>query len=165
MVVAVVSAEHSEDNLRYLELESVLDKSFDVVWAFGEAVPKNSISFTLSGTSQSGVLTMSGQCDYTADYNIGSGSKMDTMLNGQYTQCQNARVKDSIDHWKSNKLVNNAQLYTLCAAAFGSSWCMIGDKDHAANRINPLVGQHVLDHPRFLNKEYANHVENNRSTP
>ena len=159
MTAALVSAEHDADKLYYLEMESVLDKNYDVVWAYGEEIPRGQVSFAFSGSASAGGFQMSGQCDYAAQFSMVAGSKMELNMDGSYTECANARVKDTLDHWKSNRAVNNAQLYVINTALFGSSWSMIGDKDHAANRILPLVGQHILDHPKFLNEEFANHVE------
>ena len=113
------------------------------------------MAFSTEGTERR--VTLSGECDYSAVLTY--ENKMDANLVGGYENCSNARVKDVLDHWKINKDINKSQLYLMYVTAFYSNWVMFGDKDHHANRIRLMVGQHFNDHPKFLNQEYANHVE------
>ena len=138
-------------------IDTIGDKSFDVVYAFGEEVERGKVNMTFSTEESVRRMTLSGECDFSGE--LSSENKMDVSLNGRYENCPSPRVKDALDHWKNNKDVNKAQLYLMYVNAFESRWVMFGDKDHQANRIRLMVGQHFLDHPKFLNKEYDNHVE------
>ena len=160
LVLSMVSAtEHPADKLVYLDINTIFDRQFDVVWAFGNPVAKGSVSLNFSNGAESNSFSMSGDCDFNGTYTLGRNSVMDWNWEGGYTSCTESNVQNSIDHWSSNRSANEAQQYILYATAFGSSWCMIGDKDHQGNVIMPLVGQHLLSHPKFLNEEFQNYVD------
>jgi hypothetical protein len=155
----VLTSHNPADELVYLDINTIFDRQFDVVWAFGNAVPQGSVNMSFSQTGSDLSFQMSGQCDFSGSYSLGEKSVMDWNWDGDYTTCTEANVKNSIDHWRNNRDVNNAQQYILYASAFGSSWALLGDRDHTGDVIMPLVGQHVLSHPKFLDKEYEAHVE------
>ena len=167
LLLPIRTEDHPADKLVYHEPASLLDKEFKVVWAYGNAVANDQVSlrFSIDGPDHS--FQMSGNCDFGGSYSLGEGSAMDWNWEGAYTACSEPNVKNAVDHWTTNRDVNKAQTYILHASAFGSSWCMIGDKDHQGNHIMPLVGQHVLSHPKFLDKHYAiqKEIEAAEATP
>ena len=156
----IIKSDHTLDKLIYLDPATLVDKDFKVVWAFDSMVEDGDVNLKFSNENESYSFEMSGNCDFSGSYSFGEGSSMDWNWSGEYSSCSSARVKDTLDHWRNNRDVNQAQQYLLYATAFGSSWVMMGDKDHASNSIRTLIGQHVMSHPKFLNEEYAIHSQN-----
>ena len=146
------------DSLVYLDVNSLSGKSFDVVWSIGSAVERGQVSLAFGENNSERTFAMTGGCDYSGTYSTGPKSPMDLNMNGNMESCQSARVKDAIDHW--NNPGNNAQMNIVYCSAFGSSWVTLGDKNHSSNEMMLMIGQHVLDHPKFLNEHYETQVQN-----
>ena len=162
----VLTSERPEDSLVYLNVDSLSGRQFDIVWAMGSEVARGDVSVSFNqDSSENRTFSMSGQCDYQGSYSTGPDSDMDLNMKGTYNECTNSSVKDSIDHWNNNRVVNNAKMNILYCSAFGSSWVTFGDKNQSSNEMTLMVGQHLLSHPKFLNEHYQNQMNSQKKKP
>ena len=157
--------ENPADEMVPLDVDSLPGKSFDVVWAIGSPVERGQVSLNFSeNESNERSFSMSGNCDYSGTYSTGPASPMDLTMNGTMSNCDaSPNVKDAIDHWNTNREINGAKMNIMYCSAFGSSWVTLGDKIQGSNEMMLMVGQHVLDHPKFLNSHYE--IQQQTQTP